>query len=69
MRTNEKALAQIESLSQRLADGLVPEDQIEAVTALRDGMQMGVDTLRTEEYDSGNSRRQAIRDQKARNNG
>jgi hypothetical protein len=50
----------IASMTQRLADGLVPKDDIEAVTALRDGMQYGVDILRVKEYDSGNSRREAI---------
>ncbi len=66
MLTHEEILAKINSMSQRLDSGLVPKDEIEAITALRDGMQHGVDILRLKEYDSGNSRRQAIADQKAR---
>lgn len=66
MLTHEEILAKIGSMTQRLDGGLVPKDDIEAVTALRDGMKHGVDILRIREYDSGNSRRQAIRDQKAR---
>ena len=65
--THEEVLAKIDSMSQRLADGLVPEDEIEAVTSLRDGMQYGLDILRIREYDSGNSRREAIMAQRERN--
>ncbi len=65
--TYKEVIARIASIEYRLNEGLVPEEQIEAVTALKDGMRHGLDVLRSKEYDSGNSRRQAIRDQKARN--
>ncbi|KKN00640.1 hypothetical protein LCGC14_1135950 [marine sediment metagenome] len=65
MLTNEETLtneviAKIDSMTQRLSAGAVPKDDIEAVAALRDGMQYGVEVLRIREYDKGNSRREAI---------
>ena len=71
MLTNEETLtneviAKIDSMTQRLSAGAVPKDDIEAVTALRDGMRFGVSYKKRLEYDSGNSRRQAILAQRAR---
>ena len=63
----ENILAKIDSMTQRLDAGLVPEKDIEATTALRDGMKHGLDLLRIEEYDSKNRRREAIMEQRERN--
>lgn len=63
---DKEVLEKIEILTRHLDMGMVHADDIEAVTALRNGMQYGVDILRIREYDSGNSRRQAIMEQRAR---
>ena len=67
MLTHEELLAKIDSMTQRLDVGLIAKDDIEATTALRDGMRHGVGILRIKEYDSGNSRREAILAQRERN--
>lgn len=59
-------IAKIDAMTQRLSAGAVPKDDIEAVTALRDGMRLGVSHKKNLEYDRGNSRREAIMAQRAR---
>ena len=56
----------VDSLTYLLDKKLVPEDDIEAVNVMLEGMKHGLLQRAREHYDSGNSRRQAITEQKAR---